>query len=214
MVDDKVQMTPAVFLRFPGGYCRPVEEGDVPYIYVWVNDPDIRPFLNRILLEMFEDEQEWRKGLSKRREHNQVWMVCLDDGTRVGTIGLHGINYKDGTATTGALFGNKEHQSKGIGQKAKMVILNHAFNVLNLRLIYSNVLGFNQRSVRYSERCGYKVIATLPNDIRIGDEFYDCIIMSVSRTEWLPVWEKFRVEHKIESFAEMLVRTMHPRKKD
>ena len=214
MINDKGPKTPAIFLRFPGGYCRPVEADDVPYIYIWVNDPDIRPFLNRILVELLEDEEEWRKGLSKRREYNQVWMICLDDGTRIGTIGLHRISYKDGTATTGACFGNKEHQSKGIGQKAKMVILNHAFNVLNLRLVYSNVLGFNQRSVRYSERCGYKVIATLPDDIRVGDEYYDCIIMSVSRAEWLPVWEKFRKEHQIESFTEMLERTMQPRKKD
>ncbi len=214
MTNDTGPKTPAIFLRFPGGYCRPVEEDDVPYIYVWVNDPDIRPCLNRSIVEMIEDEQEWRKSLTKRREHNQVWMICLEGGTRVGTTGLHRINYKDGTATTGALFGNKEQQSKGIGQKAKMVILNHAFNVQNLRLVYSEVIGFNQRSIRYSERCGYKKIATLPDHIKFGDEYFDLIIMSVSRTDWLPLWEKFRQEHQIESFSEMLVRTMQPRKKD
>lgn len=213
MINTTVTLTPAVFLRFPGGYCRPVEITDAPYVYIWVNDPDIRPFLNRTDVEMLADEEDWIKSLSKRKHANQVWMICLEDGTRVGTIGLHSINYKDGTATTGAMFGNKELHSQGIGQKAKQVILNHAFNVLNLRQIYSNVLGFNLRSIRYSERCGYVKIASYPNDVKIGDQYFDSVVLMVTRETWLPYWEKFRKEHQIESFEETLARTMKPRQK-
>lgn len=211
MSEDTPKRPPAIHLKFPGGYCRPVELADAPYIYVWVNDPDVRIFLNRALIEMYEEEEDWIKNLHKRKQQHQVWMTCLDDSTRVGTIGLHNIDLRNGTATTGAMFGNKELQSKGIGQKAKMAILAHAFNVLNLRQVYSEVLGFNKRSMQYSERCGYKVIARLPNHIRLGDEYYDHMIMVVTREQWLPIWEKFRKEHQIESFEEMLARTMKKR---
>ncbi|MES2749435.1 MAG: GNAT family N-acetyltransferase [Patescibacteria group bacterium] len=211
---EKSKLPEAVHLKFPGGYCRPVEIGDAPYIYVWVNDPDIRPFLNRHVVEMLADEEEWIKGLSKEKEHQHVWMICLTDGARVGTIGLHNIDLKNGTATSGAMFGTKEHQSKGVGQKAKHVILNHAFNGLNLRQIYSNVLSFNERSIQYNIKCGYRELVRLPNDVKMGDQFYDCVMMMVTRDSWLPIWEKFRKEHQIESFEEMLERTMKPRKKE
>ncbi len=211
MSEDATKLPPAIHLKYPGGYCRPVEIMDALFIYIWVNDPDVRIFLNRTMIEMFEEEEDWIKNLHKRKQQNQVWMICLDDGTRVGTIGLHNIDFRNGTATTGAMFGNKELQGKGIGQKAKMAILAHVFNVLNLRQVYSDVLGFNTRSMRYSERCGYKVIARLPNHIRLGDEYFDHVIMVVTREEWLPLWEKFRKKHQIESFVEMLNRTMKPR---
>ncbi len=211
MSDEKSKLPPAIHLKFPGGYCRPVEMNDAPFIYIWVNDPDMRPYFNRHFIEMVEEEEEWIKNLHKRKHLNQVWMICLDDSTRLGTIGMHNIDLRNGTATTGAMFGNKEYQSKGIGQKAKMVILAHAFNMLNLRKIYSEVLGFNRRSIRYSERCGYKIVARLPDHVRLADVFYDHIIMVVNRDDWKPIWEKFRKEHQIESFEEMLARTMKKR---
>lgn len=65
MSDEKQQKLAAIFLRFPGGYCRPVEIEDMPLMYIWVNDPEIRPLLNRVLLEMLEDENEWLRGVCK-----------------------------------------------------------------------------------------------------------------------------------------------------
>ena len=138
-------------------------------------------------------------------------VFAIKDSIRVGSMGLHSIDLRNGTATTGAMFGNKDCHSKGIGEKAKHLILNHAFNVLNLRQIYSEVLGFNQRSMLYSQKCGYKEVARLPNHIKLGDQFYDHVTMMVTRTQWLPIWEKFRTEHQLESFEEMLARTMKPR---
>ncbi len=211
MNEDTPKLPPAAHLRMSGIYCRPLEMSDAPYFYVWVNDPDLRPFFNRHFVELMEEEEDWIKNLSKRKHQNQVWMVCKEDGTRAGSMGLHNIDLRNGTATTGAMFGNKAIHSNGIGEKAKQLVLNHAFNVLNLRQIYSDVLSFNLRSIRYSEKCGYKEVARLPNHIKVGDQFFDHVTLMVTRTEWLPIWEKFRTEHQIESFEEMLARTMKKR---
>lgn len=211
MSDEFMKLPPAAHLKMSGIYCRPLEISDAPYFYVWVNDPDLRLYFDRYFVELLEEEEDWIKNLSKRKHQNQVWMICLEDGTRVGSMGLHSINLKNGTATTGAMFGNKECHSKGIGEKAKHLILNHAFNVLNLRQIYSELLSFNLRSRRYNEKCGYKEVALLPNHVRVGDQFFDHVTLMVTRESWLPIWEKFRTDHQIESFEEMLARTMIPR---
>lgn len=211
MTKDTPKLPPAAHLKMSGIYCRPLEMSDAPYFYVWVNDQDLRLYFDRYLVELIQEEEDWIKNLSKRKHQNQVWMICLEDGTRVGSMGLHSIDLKNGTATTGAMFGNKDCHNKGIGEKAKHLILNHAFNVLNLRQIYSCVLSFNLRSIRYSEKCGYKEVARLPNHVKVGDLFFDHVTLMVTRENWLPIWEKFRREHQIESFEEMLARTMKPR---
>jgi RimJ/RimL family protein N-acetyltransferase len=199
--------SPAVFFRLPiVGYMRPIEAEDASYLYLWVNNPDIRPYLNRSEMMMFEEEIDWAKDLPKRKHTNLVWMICSKGGERVGTMGLHGINWKDGTATTGAMFGNTAKQNQGIGQMSKMMLLNHAFNVLNLRQIYSGVISYNLRSRAYSEKCGYVHFATYPNDIVREGKYYDVWWLLVTRKTWEPLWQKFCEKHNLETFEQMLAR--------
>ena len=203
----KTTPRPAIFFTLPnGGYMRPLETDDVPHVYRWVNDPDIRPYLNRSELEMFEEEAEWIKTLPDRKHHNMVWMICTKDSERVGTMGLHTISWKDGTATTGAMLGNTAKQNQGIGQMAKMMLLNHVFNILNLRQIYSNVISYNPRSRAYSEKCGYVHFATYPEDILLNGTLHDVWILRVTRATWEPRWKAFQQKYQIETFEEMLHR--------
>ena len=174
-------------------------------LYRWVNDPELRPYFNRCLVESLSEEIDWINGLPKRKMHNQVWMVEVD-GVSIGTMGLHGIHWQNRTATTGAMFGNEAYLNQGYGEQVKMLLLKHAFDQLNLRQIYSEVISFNDRSRAYSEKCGYQKIATIPDDIHYNGRFYDKLIMRVRREDWLPYWENFCALHKIESLEEMLER--------
>lgn len=194
------------FLTFPGGAFRPLEEKDADVIYGWVNDPELRPYFDRTQYEFLSEEQDWIKGLKGRKNNNQVWGVIDDDGALLGTMGIHGINWINSTATTGSMFGDKSKHNKGIGYRAKMVLLKHAFDVLGLRQIYSEVIGFNLRSIAYSQKCGYQIYGKMPNDVMWDTQYYDRVLMYVTREMWLPRWEQFVIEHSIESFSDMLKR--------
>lgn len=195
------------FFRLPNGYImRPIEVDDASYLYRWVNDPDTRPYHNRALIESITEEVDWTTGLSKRKLTNQVWMIVSSDGTRIGTMGLHNISWKDGTATTGAIFGAEKHRNQGIGTMAKMALLNHAFNVQNLRAILSEAVAFNLRSINYSLKCGYVEIGRIPNWIFWEGQYYDHVMLLATRATWEPVWRQYQATHKIEKFNELLSR--------
>ena len=95
------------------------------------------------------------------------------------------INYVDGTAETGTVIGEKEFWGKGYGMVAKILLLRFAFLQLNLRKIYSRAVAFNGRSLRYSQKCGYKVEARLKNDRYCDGTYHDMVILSVYRKSWV-----------------------------
>jgi len=204
---DETKMPEAVFFKLPKGYrMRPLQVDDVPNVYLWVNDPETRPYHNRAVTESLIEEMEWIQGLHKRKQTNLVWMIIDEEGTKIGIMGLHNIGWKDGTATTGAIFGAEKHRNQGIGTLAKMALLNHAFNVLNLRLILSEAVSFNLRSINYSLKCGYVKIGSIPQWIFWEGQYYDHVMLLVTRQTWEPRWTQHKEEHQIETWDEMLAR--------
>jgi len=202
----------AYFLRVPGKapgeelYLRPLEATDGEYIYPWINDPDTRPYYDRTYSVTLQEENDWVSGLVKRRETDQVFMLVKPDGTRIGTMGLHQINLKNRNAFTGAQFGSEADRNKGIGFRAKMVLLHYAFYTLGLESIGSRVMSFNHRSKAYSEKCGYKEVGRLKGWIHHNRTAYDDVLLQLTFADWFPIWEKFAAEYHIESFEQVLAR--------
>ena len=204
----------ATFLRFPGGAHVPIEPADAPLIYTGWNDPTQRHYFDRHEPKQLAQQVEWIAGLAKRSETSQVFKQVLDTGEIIGTMGIHDVDMKNRTATTGSMMFNSAFWGKGFGHKAKLVLLDHAFNRMNLELIDSFVLEYNTRSLRYCLSCGYVIDGFLPGRHLIEGKRYGRHVLSITRATFEPVWEKFRKEHQIESFEEMLERTMRPHKND
>jgi RimJ/RimL family protein N-acetyltransferase len=114
------------------------------------------------------------------------------EGELIGTMGLHRIDYQNGTATTGSVIFDERYRNQGYGTDAKMVLLDYVFNMLGLYLVESRVIGFNDRSAAYSQKCGYVVEARLRSRFYRFGQRHDEIILSVIRDEWLPLWEEYQ----------------------
>lgn len=184
-----------VFRRSKRVILRPLIETDAPLLALWVNDPQVSVYVRAYLPVTVKEEVEWILSLSKRPENDIVVMIVVD-GKPIGTMGIHGINHRHGTATTGALIGEKDYWGKGYGAEAKMLLLEYAFNTLNLRKVYSHVHEFNERSVNYSLKCGYEIEGRLKSHHYSQGKYWDQIQLAVFKDKFLPLWEKFETEHK------------------
>lgn len=190
---------PCIFLRGFCTYLRPPEPADAPVIYIGINDQENWQYLSSsaVLPKGIGFEEEWIKEKQKPNPANIVLAICLRETNEfIGTMGLHQIDYVNRTAVTGAVIFKGEHHGKGYGTDAKMALLQHAFNNLNLRLIESRVIAFNGRSARYSEKCGYQIDATLRQRHERGGKIHDELVLSVTRKDWLPKWETYRSLHE------------------
>jgi RimJ/RimL family protein N-acetyltransferase len=182
-----------VFLRGKRVHLRPPTKDDIPSFLRWMNDQEVTQYLASFLPVTEADETEWFDRLQKSKNENIVLvLVDVKSGNTIGVMGLHQISWKDRRATTGAVIGEKAYWGKGYGSEAKMLFLDYAFNILNLRKICSQVLGFNGRSQAYSKKCGYKVEAVLKRHIFKNGEYHDLIHMAVFKEDWLPLWKKFQ----------------------
>ncbi len=170
----------------------PLEIGDASVIYRGINHPDSYSFLLNTDPKGLGFEEDWIKSKQKPDGKDITVGICTLEGVLIGTMGLHRIEPIHRTAVTGSVIFDEVYRNQGYGTDAKMILLDYAFNILGLEVIESRVIGFNDRSSAYSQKCGYKVEARLRGRFYRFGQRHDEIILSVVRDEWLPVWEEYK----------------------
>ena len=144
----------AIFRRSNRVVLRPVCMSDISSMTSYINDPavSVNLMVYRPMAELAQ--REFIERISKESSGDIV--VALEvEGQFIGTMGLHGIDHRHGIATTGTVLSPK-YQARGYAFEGKMLFLEFAFNTLNLRKVCSNVHGFNEYSLKYAYKCGYK----------------------------------------------------------
>lgn len=183
------------FLKGKRLYLRPPLRADIPHFLRWINDEDVTQYLAVNFPVMWAEEEQWFENLQKRKETVLVLVIVTNEGVPIGTMGLQNIKWVDRVATTGAMIGEKEFLGRGYGTEAKMLLLNYAFNILNLRKICSEVLAYNRRSYAYQIKCGYKEEGIRRRQYYKKGRYWDAILMAVFKKDWLPIWKKYKKEN-------------------
>ncbi len=180
-----------IFLKGKKVVLRPLcKETDLDSIYRWINDPEVNKYVEGYLPMTKEAEAEWIEKVSKNKDI--ILAIETFGGRHIGSMGLHNIKWKDRIATTGAMIGEKDCWGKGYGTDAKMILLNYAFNTLNLRKIFSSVFSFNKRSIAYSLKCGYEVEGLLKRQRFVNGRYYDEVLLGVFKKKWQSLWREYK----------------------
>jgi len=171
-----------IFLQGQKVNLRPLFDSDINDLLRWVNDQEVTQYLTMYLPTYEKEETDWIENLSKCKS-NDIVLGIESGGSLIGTIGLHGINWKDRTGTLGISIGENSYWNKGCGTEAVLLILNYAFKNLNLRKICLSVLGHNKRAKRCYEKCGFKVEGCKRRQVFKNARYVDEILMAVFRNE-------------------------------
>ena len=96
-------MSDIIFLKGKRAILRPLLVEDVPLLHRWVNDPEVNRFIRIDTPMTLVEEMEFFQGLHKRKPNDIIFMIVVD-GKPIGTMGIHQIDWKSRTATTGAMI--------------------------------------------------------------------------------------------------------------
>jgi len=178
-------------------YLRPPFTDDVHHLVKWFNDYRITRFLSCRLPVSEAEERAWVDGLQNNLDQLISFIIVLKGGKPVsdrpiGTIQLHQIDRESGTALKGVAIGESECWNHGYGTEANMLLLEFAFNTLNLRKVYSHVLSTNEGNLACNTKCGFVHEATLSRHHFREGEYVDELIFAVYADTWRDLWQKTR----------------------
>lgn len=175
---------PIVFLQGKRLRLRPNDITDIDRYTRWINDEEIRSFLGSVFPTTKLQEEEWLR--EKHKSSDTVHLAIeTNDGVHIGGITIFRINWVDRTAETGTMIGDKKYWSNGYGTEAKMLLLEYAFKTLGLRKIHSRAYAYNERSIKYSLKCGYKIIGRQKEEKFKFGTYHDVVMLEVFYEEWI-----------------------------
>lgn len=179
-----------IFLEGKKVILRPLDkEKDLEKCLRWINDPEVRQFISAFLPRNKKQEEEW----FDRDDKDGVRLAIeTKKGGFIGTISIGGIDYRHGIGEVGIIIGEKDYWNRSYGTNAAMILINYAFNVLNLRKVKWRALEFNKRSINCAKKCGHKLEGVLKKEIFANGKYVDMVCLAVFKEDFLPLWKKYQ----------------------
>lgn len=158
-------------------FLSPIDINDAEKYTIWLNDQEV---LNNLSLSStvitVEEEKVLLSSLSK--EHNYG---IIDSSTEqlIGNVGLMSINHIHQSAEIGIFIGNKDYWGKGFGTEALRLLIDFAYQTLNLHNIMLRVYSYNKRAISCYEKVGFKKIGLIRESITKNKKRHDTVLMDI-----------------------------------
>lgn len=166
---------------------RPLKIEDLEKTHEWRNNLELIKLTQGIRFpKTMEMDRDWfNQALNDKSNRNIYFGIDeIETGNFIGIIQLNSIDYISGTANWGFMIGETKNQSKGIGTEFSKLILNYAFNYLNLRKITSYIVDNNVISIRLFRKLGFNEEGILRKHYFVDGDYKDVLIMSLFRTDF------------------------------
>ena len=167
---------------------RPFKRADISHFLKWFNDPEIVQYLDMYLPMTEMGEEKFIEELGTTRVNSDIILVieAIEGASTkpIGNCGLHQINQKDRDAVFGIVIGEKDYWSKGYGLEAAALIINYGFQQLNLHRISSAAVAFNERSIKFHNKLGFREEGRLRQAMFKNGQYHDRLEFGLLREEW------------------------------
>lgn len=169
---------------------RPLVVQDAAALARWRNSPNLADASATPWPVTQSEEEETISYWSKSRT-TYVFGVEYTDGTLIGTIGLHDIKWPHRTAQSATMIGEEEHWGQGRATEAKMLLLDFAFNALDLFEVMAHAPD-SGRAFSHLTKCGFVEVGRVPGWYRDhkGGRMDD-VIHLVTQDRWRPLWDQY-----------------------
>ena len=162
---------------------RPYKKGDEESLQININSKEVSRFMSTVPFPYkTSDAHYWIKHnskLDKSKNKKEInFAIEIDNGV-VGGIGLMHIT-KNHKAEIGYWLG-KKYWGKGIMTEAIKIVLDYAFNQINLKRIYAKVFIKNKPSVRILEKNKFKLEGILKKELSKKDKLFDVYIYAKTK---------------------------------
>jgi len=161
----------------------PVGRDLIPRLQRWLNDFEVaRTTYGALPWTMENAEDRYRRNTGE----GVVSFTIYERATSrpIGTTLLYDIDHRDRKACFGILIGEKDCWGKGYGTETTRLVLDYAFNGLDLHNVMLWMQAYNERALRAYLSAGFQIIGRRRQAHRLGDRAYDEICMDCLASEF------------------------------
>jgi RimJ/RimL family protein N-acetyltransferase len=140
------------------------------------------------------DPAAFMAALFKERDYGRAmpFTVCVPDGKVVGLTRYMRMNAAHRRLEIGGTFYAKSVQRSGVNTEAKLLLLKHAFEVMDCNAVQIRTDLFNKASQKAIERLGAKRDGVLRNHQLMDGRIRDLVVYSIIASEWAGVERNLR----------------------
>lgn len=119
-------------------YLKKLSNDELKGNYVnWLNDKEVCKYNSHGEIQYTEQMAVDFINSLKNNNSKEVYAVYLkENATHIGNISLQCINKRNNNAEIAYIFGEKQYWGKGYAKEASKILINRAFNELNLHRLY------------------------------------------------------------------------------
>ncbi|GGF28248.1 N-acetyltransferase [Halobacillus andaensis] len=130
----------------------------------------------------YDSLKEWRDDATKNDSHF-LFSIC-DGDTLIGYVELDGILWNQRNGWISIAIGDADHQGKGYGTEAMELLINYAFQELNLHRLQLTVFDYNEPALRLYEKLGFTYEGAQREFVLRDGKAYDMLMYGLLAREW------------------------------
>lgn len=185
-------MSDIIFLQSERLILRPLSRTDLGPVYQqWLNDEDVTRFNSHGTFPNTEEKMEaYFKSISNNDKAVVLAIIEKTSSVHVGNIALQQINWVSRNAEFAILLGDKQWWGKGIGEEAALLLLNYAFERLNLHRVYCGTINGNEGMKKLALKMGMKSEGVRRDAIFKNGAYHDILEYGVLKNEFVDAVKK------------------------
>lgn len=165
-------------------YLAPLDTSEADIVAKWSNDMEMSIKTGDISdIITYNHQKDYLEGMNGPSGY-AFYIVEKSTDKVIGIARLMRINFIYRNAVMGMFIGEKSNRNHGIGTEAGNLLLDFAFNVLNLINVMVEVFSFNEASLKLCKKCGFKEIGRRRNAIIYGKHQYDEVFLDILNEEF------------------------------
>lgn len=167
---------------------RPLKMDDLEETHKWRNNLELIKLTQGVRFpKTMEMNKEWFEYSLNDKSNRNIYFGIdeIESGDFIGVVQLNSVDYISGTAVWGFIIGDSTKQGKGYGKEFSKLILDYAFNILNLRRITSYIVEYNDNSQKlFKSVKGFNKEGVLKKHFYFDGEYHDVIILSLFKDNY------------------------------
>ncbi|MFA6617747.1 MAG: GNAT family protein [Candidatus Neomarinimicrobiota bacterium] len=162
----------------------PLSDADIEILKKGYNDPNVRDAMFMYFPLNEEDTKNKIDCMSKNENAINLMMVDKESKKSIGHIALVRPDWVSRMMTFYIVLLDKSSWSKGFGTEATGLMLDYAFNMLNMNRIQLHVNAENEAAKTVYKKVGFKHEGTLRQAMYKNNKYYDFCLMGILREEY------------------------------